>query len=68
MREIYFVSVLSVLIAIPCVPPLLTVALHGLRRNKSGIWGWRTDKTEVVNGFDAKVRDRFVEGRILHPL
>uniref|UniRef100_A0A8D3CJQ0 Ankyrin repeat domain 13A n=1 Tax=Scophthalmus maximus TaxID=52904 RepID=A0A8D3CJQ0_SCOMX len=24
-------------------------------RNKSGIWGWRTDKTEVVNGFDAKV-------------
>ncbi|KAJ8378243.1 hypothetical protein AAFF_G00244470 [Aldrovandia affinis] len=24
-------------------------------RNKSGIWGWRTDKTEVVNGFEAKV-------------
>uniref|UniRef100_A0A7N6AJM8 Ankyrin repeat domain-containing protein n=1 Tax=Anabas testudineus TaxID=64144 RepID=A0A7N6AJM8_ANATE len=22
---------------------------------KSGIWGWRTDKTEVVNGFEAKV-------------
>lgn len=24
-------------------------------RNKSGIWGWRSDKTEVVNGFEAKV-------------
>ncbi|XP_070690023.1 ankyrin repeat domain-containing protein 13A [Pempheris klunzingeri] len=24
-------------------------------RSKSGIWGWRSDKTEVVNGFDAKV-------------
>ncbi|XP_056140233.1 ankyrin repeat domain-containing protein 13A [Lampris incognitus] len=24
-------------------------------RNKSGIWGWRTDKTEVVNGFESKV-------------
>uniref|UniRef100_A0A8C9SWV7 Ankyrin repeat domain 13A n=1 Tax=Scleropages formosus TaxID=113540 RepID=A0A8C9SWV7_SCLFO len=26
-----------------------------LYRNKSGIWGWRTDKTEVINGFEAKV-------------
>uniref|UniRef100_A0AAR2LZ54 Ankyrin repeat domain-containing protein n=1 Tax=Pygocentrus nattereri TaxID=42514 RepID=A0AAR2LZ54_PYGNA len=24
-------------------------------RCKSGIWGWRTDRTEVVNGFEAKV-------------
>ncbi|XP_062273682.1 ankyrin repeat domain-containing protein 13A [Scomber scombrus] len=24
-------------------------------RTKSGIWGWRSDKTEVVNGFEAKV-------------
>lgn len=24
-------------------------------RSKSGIWGWRTDKTEAVNGFEAKV-------------
>ncbi|KAM7416634.1 hypothetical protein PAMA_018605 [Pampus argenteus] len=24
-------------------------------RNKSGIWGWRSDKSEVVNGFEAKV-------------
>ncbi|KAL6114229.1 ankrd13a [Pungitius sinensis] len=24
-------------------------------RNKSGIWGWRADKTEMVNGFEAKV-------------
>nr|CAG4649372.1 EOG090X0784 [Scapholeberis mucronata] len=24
-------------------------------RNKSGIWGWRSDKTEIVNGRDCKV-------------
>nr|CAG4651864.1 EOG090X0784 [Triops cancriformis] len=24
-------------------------------RNKSGIWGWRSDKTEIVNGKEAKV-------------
>lgn len=24
-------------------------------RNKAGIWGWRSDKTETVNGFDCKV-------------
>ncbi|XP_024909046.1 ankyrin repeat domain-containing protein 13A isoform X2 [Cynoglossus semilaevis] len=24
-------------------------------RNKSGIWGWRTEKSELVNGFEAKV-------------
>ncbi|XP_051515244.1 ankyrin repeat domain-containing protein 13A-like isoform X1 [Myxocyprinus asiaticus] len=24
-------------------------------RCKSGIWGWRSDRTEVVNGFEAKV-------------
>ena len=24
-------------------------------RNKSGIWGWRSDKSETVNGFDCKV-------------
>lgn len=24
-------------------------------RNKSGLWGWRTDRTEAVNGRDCKV-------------
>lgn len=24
-------------------------------RNKSGIWGWRGDKTEAINGYDCKV-------------
>ncbi|KTG38025.1 hypothetical protein cypCar_00010124 [Cyprinus carpio] len=23
-------------------------------RSKSGIWGWRSDRTEVVNGFEAQ--------------
>ncbi|XP_031355358.1 ankyrin repeat domain-containing protein 13D [Photinus pyralis] len=25
------------------------------RRNKAGIWGWRSDKTEIVNGYECKV-------------
>lgn len=29
--------------------------LYFLNRNKAGIWGWRTDKTEMVNGFESKV-------------
>lgn len=24
-------------------------------RNKSGIWGWRNDKTETINGYECKV-------------
>lgn len=24
-------------------------------RNKSGIWGWRSDKMETINGYDCKV-------------
>lgn len=24
-------------------------------RGKSGIWGWRSDKTELINGYDCKV-------------
>ena len=30
-------------------------------RNKSGILGWRSEKTEMVNGYEAKVRGRGVE-------
>jgi hypothetical protein len=24
-------------------------------RNRSGLWGWRTEKTERINGYDCKV-------------
>lgn len=24
-------------------------------RNKAGMWGWRSDKTEMVNGYECKV-------------
>lgn len=24
-------------------------------RNKTGIWGWRSDKTETINGYECKV-------------
>lgn len=31
-------------------------------RNKSGIWGWRSEKTEVVSGYEAKVTQFNVSG------
>ncbi|XP_061116185.1 ankyrin repeat domain-containing protein 13A [Conger conger] len=39
----------------PIVNTYLDTRHIAFERNKSGIWGWRTDKTEVVNGFEAKV-------------
>ncbi|CAN9513241.1 unnamed protein product [Ophioblennius macclurei] len=39
----------------PIVNTYLDTKDIAFERNKSGIWGWRSDKTEVVNGFDAKV-------------
>uniref|UniRef100_A0A8B9K4R6 Ankyrin repeat domain 13 family, member D n=1 Tax=Astyanax mexicanus TaxID=7994 RepID=A0A8B9K4R6_ASTMX len=31
------------------------VFMNSLVLNKSGIWGWRSEKTEVVSGYEAKV-------------
>ncbi|XP_029961627.1 ankyrin repeat domain-containing protein 13A isoform X1 [Salarias fasciatus] len=39
----------------PIVNTYLDTKDIAFERNKSGIWGWRSDKTEVVNGFEAKV-------------
>ncbi|XP_076007153.1 ankyrin repeat domain-containing protein 13A [Genypterus blacodes] len=39
----------------PIVNTYLDTKDIAFERTKSGIWGWRTDKTEVVNGFEAKV-------------
>ncbi|XP_018604569.1 ankyrin repeat domain-containing protein 13A [Scleropages formosus] len=39
----------------PIVNTYLDTRHIAFERNKSGIWGWRTDKTEVINGFEAKV-------------
>ncbi|KAL7392119.1 hypothetical protein ABVT39_019636 [Epinephelus coioides] len=39
----------------PIVNTYLDTKDIAFERNKSGIWGWRADKTEVVNGFEAKV-------------
>ncbi|XP_010875075.2 ankyrin repeat domain-containing protein 13A isoform X2 [Esox lucius] len=39
----------------PIVNTFLDTRHIAFERNKSGIWGWRTDKTEIVNGFEAKV-------------
>lgn len=32
-------------------------------RNKTGILGWRSEKTEMVNGYEAKVRSQFPGAR-----
>ncbi|KAK6306668.1 hypothetical protein J4Q44_G00235930 [Coregonus suidteri] len=39
----------------PIVNTFLDTRDIAFERNKSGILGWRSDKTEVVNGFEAKV-------------
>lgn len=39
----------------PIVNTYLDTKDIAFERMKSGLWGWRTDKTEVVNGFEAKV-------------
>ncbi|XP_076855233.1 ankyrin repeat domain-containing protein 13A [Brachyhypopomus gauderio] len=39
----------------PIVNTYLDTKDISFERCKSGIWGWRTDRTEVVNGYEAKV-------------
>ncbi|XP_054467390.1 ankyrin repeat domain-containing protein 13A isoform X1 [Anoplopoma fimbria] len=39
----------------PIVNTYLDTKDIAFERNKSGVWGWRADKTEMVNGFEAKV-------------
>ncbi|KAI5616848.1 ankyrin repeat domain-containing protein 13A isoform X1 [Silurus asotus] len=39
----------------PIVNTFLDTKDISFERCKSGIWGWRSDRTEVVNGFEAKV-------------
>uniref|UniRef100_A0A8C1E3S5 Ankyrin repeat domain 13A n=1 Tax=Cyprinus carpio carpio TaxID=630221 RepID=A0A8C1E3S5_CYPCA len=39
----------------PIVNTYLDTKNIAFERSKSGIWGWRSDRTEVVNGFESKV-------------
>ncbi|KAK0138110.1 Ankyrin repeat domain-containing protein 13A [Merluccius polli] len=39
----------------PIINTYLDTKDIAFERNKAGIWGWRTDKTEMVNGFESKV-------------
>nr|CAG4640063.1 EOG090X0784 [Daphnia pulex] len=39
----------------PIVHTYVDTEKISFERNKSGLWGWRSDKTEVVNGRDCKV-------------
>lgn len=36
-------------------------------RNKSGIWGWRSEKMEVVSGYEAKVSTELWGAQWGHP-
>ncbi|KAI6068396.1 Ankyrin repeat domain-containing protein 13D [Aix galericulata] len=40
----------------PIVSTHLDTRNIAFERNKSGIWGWRSEKMEVVSGYEAKVR------------
>uniref|UniRef100_A0A8C2AKX5 Ankyrin repeat domain 13A n=1 Tax=Cyprinus carpio TaxID=7962 RepID=A0A8C2AKX5_CYPCA len=44
----------------PIVNTYLDTKNIAFERSKSGIWGWRSDRTEVVNGFEAQVSERNV--------
>lgn len=39
----------------PVVTTYLDTEKISFERNKSGIWGWRSDRTEIVNGRESKV-------------
>ncbi|XP_072288867.1 ankyrin repeat domain-containing protein 13A [Eucyclogobius newberryi] len=39
----------------PVINTYLDTKDIAFERTKTGIWGWRTERTEVVNGFEAKV-------------
>uniref|UniRef100_A0A8C6NJP5 Ankyrin repeat domain 13D n=1 Tax=Nothobranchius furzeri TaxID=105023 RepID=A0A8C6NJP5_NOTFU len=39
----------------PIVSTHLNTRNIAFERNKSGIWGWRSEKTEVISGYEAKV-------------
>ncbi|XP_053558069.1 ankyrin repeat domain-containing protein 13A isoform X1 [Bombina bombina] len=39
----------------PVINTSLDTASIAFERTKSGFWGWRTDKAECVNGYEAKV-------------
>lgn len=46
---------LSQRLTTPIVTTFVDTDKISFERNKAGIWGWRSDKTEVVNGHDCKV-------------
>ncbi|KAF5295163.1 hypothetical protein FQR65_LT10551 [Abscondita terminalis] len=46
---------LSQRLTTPIVTTYVDTDKISFERNKAGIWGWRSDKTEIVNGHDCKV-------------
>ncbi|GAB6030332.1 hypothetical protein CHUAL_005999 [Chamberlinius hualienensis] len=48
-------EVVAARLTTPIVSTFIDTDKISFERNRSGIWGWRNDKTEVVNGYDCKV-------------
>ncbi|GBO99806.1 Ankyrin repeat domain-containing protein 13D [Eumeta japonica] len=48
-------SVIAHRLAMPIAINYLDTDKISFERNKSGIWGWRQDKIEMVNGYECKV-------------
>ncbi|KAG8233087.1 hypothetical protein J437_LFUL013087 [Ladona fulva] len=46
---------ISARLTTPIVTTYIDTDKISFERNKSGIWGWRSDKTEIINGHDCKV-------------
>jgi len=42
-------------LASPNIVTFLDIEKIEFERNRSGIWGWRSDKNETINGYDCKV-------------
>lgn len=42
-------------LAAPVITNNIEMEKISFERNKSGIWGWRSEKSEVINGYNCKV-------------
>lgn len=39
----------------PVIANMIEMDKINFERNKSGIWGWRSEKSETINGYNCKV-------------
>ena len=49
------VAAVKARLAAPVITNNIEMEKISFERNKSGIWGWRSEKSEVINGYNCKV-------------